>query len=183
MKLMVYNSESDSCREVTVTPNAAWGGEGRYFPRSEGCRVGPWWGLGWAWSSRAPLGGGGLGPGPRDPEADHWPRRHPSRPLTAVSGWDGRDRKGCGTTPRLNVSGLWQSGLWYRLRVSAPDPNPVPQPPQEATWFPAVWYPATWYSTTWCPPTWVPATWCLTTWIHPPGLACPSWPTDGFQAG
>ncbi|KAF6312873.1 golgi reassembly stacking protein 1 [Rhinolophus ferrumequinum] len=28
LKLMVYNSESDSCREVTVTPNAAWGGEG-----------------------------------------------------------------------------------------------------------------------------------------------------------
>lgn len=35
MKLMVYNSESDSCREVTVTPNAAWGGEGRYFLGSE----------------------------------------------------------------------------------------------------------------------------------------------------
>jgi hypothetical protein len=32
---MVYNSESDSCREVTVTPNAAWGGEG-----SLGCGVG-----------------------------------------------------------------------------------------------------------------------------------------------
>ena len=31
MKLMVYNCESDSCREVTVTPNAAWGGEGRYL--------------------------------------------------------------------------------------------------------------------------------------------------------
>lgn len=31
LKLMVYNSESDSCREVSVTPNAAWGGEGRYF--------------------------------------------------------------------------------------------------------------------------------------------------------
>ncbi|EAW64555.1 GORASP1 isoform 4 [Pan troglodytes] len=28
LKLMVYNSKSDSCREVTVTPNAAWGGEG-----------------------------------------------------------------------------------------------------------------------------------------------------------
>uniref|UniRef100_A0A8C2VKH4 Golgi reassembly stacking protein 1 n=1 Tax=Chinchilla lanigera TaxID=34839 RepID=A0A8C2VKH4_CHILA len=35
LKLMVYNSESDSCREVTVTPNAAWGGEG-----SLGCGVG-----------------------------------------------------------------------------------------------------------------------------------------------
>ncbi|XP_023557983.1 Golgi reassembly-stacking protein 1 isoform X2 [Octodon degus] len=35
LKLMVYNSESDFCREVTVTPNAAWGGEG-----SLGCGIG-----------------------------------------------------------------------------------------------------------------------------------------------
>ena len=42
MKLMVYSSESDSCREVTVTPNAAWGGEGRYFLGLEGCGVGLW---------------------------------------------------------------------------------------------------------------------------------------------
>uniref|UniRef100_A0A8Q3WLK9 Golgi reassembly stacking protein 1 n=1 Tax=Homo sapiens TaxID=9606 RepID=A0A8Q3WLK9_HUMAN len=35
LKLMVYNSKSDSCREVTVTPNAAWGGEG-----SLGCGIG-----------------------------------------------------------------------------------------------------------------------------------------------
>lgn len=40
LKLMVYNSESDSCREVTVTPNAAWGGEGRYFSWLVGCRAG-----------------------------------------------------------------------------------------------------------------------------------------------
>ncbi|XP_012663497.1 Golgi reassembly-stacking protein 1 isoform X1 [Otolemur garnettii] len=35
LKLMVYNSETDSCREVTVTPNAAWGGDG-----SLGCGIG-----------------------------------------------------------------------------------------------------------------------------------------------
>ncbi|XP_048190529.1 Golgi reassembly-stacking protein 1 [Perognathus longimembris pacificus] len=35
LKLLVYNSESDSCRELTVTPNAAWGGEG-----SLGCGIG-----------------------------------------------------------------------------------------------------------------------------------------------
>ncbi|XP_045712472.1 Golgi reassembly-stacking protein 1 [Phyllostomus hastatus] len=35
LKLMVYNSETDSCREVSVTPNAAWGGEG-----SLGCGIG-----------------------------------------------------------------------------------------------------------------------------------------------
>lgn len=92
LKLMVYNSESDSCREVTVTPNAAWGGEGRYFLGREGCREGTWWGPGWAWPlGHGPLeshgGGGGLGPGPRGPEADPWSRRHPFSPLTAVSGW------------------------------------------------------------------------------------------------
>lgn len=29
LKLYVYNTESDSCREVTITPNSQWGGEGR----------------------------------------------------------------------------------------------------------------------------------------------------------
>ena len=29
LKLYVYNTEQDSCREVTLTPNGAWGGEGR----------------------------------------------------------------------------------------------------------------------------------------------------------
>ncbi|XP_043922882.1 Golgi reassembly-stacking protein 1 [Protopterus annectens] len=35
VKLMVYNTETDYCREVTVTPNGAWGGEG-----SLGCGIG-----------------------------------------------------------------------------------------------------------------------------------------------
>uniref|UniRef100_G3W813 PDZ GRASP-type domain-containing protein n=1 Tax=Sarcophilus harrisii TaxID=9305 RepID=G3W813_SARHA len=35
LKLMVYNSETDLCREVVVTPNSAWGGEG-----SLGCGIG-----------------------------------------------------------------------------------------------------------------------------------------------
>ncbi len=35
LKLYVYNTESDSCREVTVVPNAEWGGEG-----SLGCDIG-----------------------------------------------------------------------------------------------------------------------------------------------
>lgn len=30
LKLYVYNTETDTCREVTLTPNGAWGGEGRY---------------------------------------------------------------------------------------------------------------------------------------------------------
>ncbi|CAL8278239.1 unnamed protein product [Lota lota] len=35
LKLMVYHIESDNCREVVVTPNGAWGGEG-----SLGCGIG-----------------------------------------------------------------------------------------------------------------------------------------------
>ena len=30
----MYNIDTDSCREVTLTPNGAWGGEGRYVPNS-----------------------------------------------------------------------------------------------------------------------------------------------------
>ncbi|XP_061163978.1 Golgi reassembly-stacking protein 2-like isoform X2 [Saccostrea echinata] len=35
LRLYVYNTETDSCREVTLTPNGAWGGEG-----SLGCGIG-----------------------------------------------------------------------------------------------------------------------------------------------
>lgn len=35
LKLYVYNTEDDSCREVTITPNHSWGGEG-----SLGCGIG-----------------------------------------------------------------------------------------------------------------------------------------------
>lgn len=29
LKLYVYNTDTDNCREVVITPNGAWGGEGR----------------------------------------------------------------------------------------------------------------------------------------------------------
>lgn len=35
LKLYVYNTEEDKCREVTITPNGAWGGDG-----SLGCGIG-----------------------------------------------------------------------------------------------------------------------------------------------
>lgn len=35
LKLYVYNIQDDSCREVTITPNLSWGGEG-----SLGCGIG-----------------------------------------------------------------------------------------------------------------------------------------------
>lgn len=30
LTLLVYNTQCDRCREVMITPNGAWGGEGRY---------------------------------------------------------------------------------------------------------------------------------------------------------
>eukprot|EP00095_Tigriopus_kingsejongensis_P011056 maker-scaffold23_size669530-snap-gene-1.35 protein:Tk11056 transcript:maker-scaffold23_size669530-snap-gene-1.35-mRNA-1 annotation:"golgi reassembly-stacking protein 2" len=44
LKLYVYNSETDHCREVNITPNGAWGGEG-----SLGC------GIGYGYLHRIPL--------------------------------------------------------------------------------------------------------------------------------
>ncbi|CAH1789153.1 unnamed protein product [Owenia fusiformis] len=35
LKLYVYNTDTDGCREVTITPNSSWGGEG-----SLGCGIG-----------------------------------------------------------------------------------------------------------------------------------------------
>lgn len=31
LKLYVYNVEDDASREVTITPNSSWQGEGRYM--------------------------------------------------------------------------------------------------------------------------------------------------------
>lgn len=46
LKLYVYNSVDDSCREVTITPNSNWGGEG-----SLGC------GIGYGYLHRIPVRG------------------------------------------------------------------------------------------------------------------------------
>ncbi|KAJ3654028.1 hypothetical protein Zmor_013242 [Zophobas morio] len=46
LKLYVYNSVDDSCREVTITPNSSWGGEG-----SLGC------GIGYGYLHRIPVRG------------------------------------------------------------------------------------------------------------------------------
>lgn len=45
LKLYVYNTETDHCREVTITPNGAWGGDG-----SLGC------GIGYGYLHRIPIG-------------------------------------------------------------------------------------------------------------------------------
>lgn len=46
LKIYVYNTEQDSCREVTITPNSSWGGEG-----SLGC------GIGYGYLHRIPIRG------------------------------------------------------------------------------------------------------------------------------
>uniref|UniRef100_A0A1B6C4M3 PDZ GRASP-type domain-containing protein n=1 Tax=Clastoptera arizonana TaxID=38151 RepID=A0A1B6C4M3_9HEMI len=46
LKLYVYNTEQDICREVTITPNSQWGGEG-----SLGC------GIGYGYLHRIPIRG------------------------------------------------------------------------------------------------------------------------------
>ncbi|XP_067013362.1 Golgi reassembly-stacking protein 2 isoform X2 [Anabrus simplex] len=46
LKLYVYNTNDDSCREVTITPNSQWGGEG-----SLGC------GIGYGYLHRIPIRG------------------------------------------------------------------------------------------------------------------------------
>jgi len=45
LKLYIYNTETDHCREVTITPNGAWGGDG-----SLGC------GIGYGYLHRIPIG-------------------------------------------------------------------------------------------------------------------------------
>lgn len=53
LKLYVYNTETDHCREVTITPNGAWGGEG-----SLGC------GIGYGYLHRIPTGEDYVAPPP-----------------------------------------------------------------------------------------------------------------------
>jgi len=62
LKLYVYNTNEDSCREVSITPNSSWGGKG-----SLGC------GIGYGYLHRIPVRGSPV------PPASH----NPSRPLSA----------------------------------------------------------------------------------------------------
>lgn len=57
LKVYVYNTESDSCREVTITPNGAWGGEG-----SLGC------GIGYGYLHRIPSSVGTAAPAAKPPQ-------------------------------------------------------------------------------------------------------------------
>ncbi|KAG0421490.1 hypothetical protein HPB47_002616, partial [Ixodes persulcatus] len=60
LKLYVYNTDSDSCRELSITPNKAWGGDG-----SLGC------GIGYGYLHRIPTKPGSAAPA--------WtPGKHPS---------------------------------------------------------------------------------------------------------
>lgn len=56
LKLYVYNTSEDSCREVLITPNSTWGGEG-----SLGC------GIGYGYLHRIPIRGSPMLPASRKP--------------------------------------------------------------------------------------------------------------------
>ncbi|KAG7488653.1 hypothetical protein MATL_G00037180 [Megalops atlanticus] len=84
LKLLVYNTETDLCREVVVTPNGAWGGEG-----SLGC------GIGYGYLHRIPTRQvspkrDGVNPAPLQPEenitAEMPTNGYTEVPLTAASG-------------------------------------------------------------------------------------------------
>jgi len=59
LKLYVYNTETDHCREVSITPNGAWGGEG-----SLGC------GIGYGYLHRIPTGDDYVAPPPPQPSSE-----------------------------------------------------------------------------------------------------------------
>ncbi|KAM6919075.1 Golgi reassembly-stacking protein 1a [Xenentodon cancila] len=69
LKLLVYNTQTDACREVMVTPNGAWGGEG-----SLGC------GIGYGYLHRIPANPEVLMPKPLTPvpEEKATPQENPS---------------------------------------------------------------------------------------------------------
>ncbi|KAK6302916.1 hypothetical protein J4Q44_G00272710 [Coregonus suidteri] len=68
LKLYVYNTDTDNCREVVITPNSAWGGEG-----SLGC------GIGYGYLHRIPTRP--FEEGKKISFPDHIPSGEPIRPL------------------------------------------------------------------------------------------------------
>lgn len=68
LKLYVYNTSEDSCREVSITPNSSWGGEG-----SLGC------GIGYGYLHRIPIRGSPM------LSASHNPSRPVSVPSSSLS--------------------------------------------------------------------------------------------------
>jgi len=72
LKLYVYNTETDHCREVTITPNGAWGGEG-----SLGC------GIGYGYLHRIPTGDDYVAPPPPPQKVMATPTVQPATPAPA----------------------------------------------------------------------------------------------------
>lgn len=73
LKLLAYNTETDACREVVVTPNGAWGGEG-----SLGC------GIGYGYLHRIPAHPGVAAPAPSPPPS---PPGGDAAPVTPTHGF------------------------------------------------------------------------------------------------
>ncbi|XP_015688030.1 Golgi reassembly-stacking protein 1 isoform X2 [Protobothrops mucrosquamatus] len=119
LKLVVYNTEMDSCREVFVTPNGAWGGEG-----SLGC------GIGYGYLHRIPTQAAAL---KRAPETSSPLPSGDAPPEPPANGY----MEASLMSPSLNteetenlgyISG--QSVTPYSLENSLPLPAPPPPPVQ-----------------------------------------------------
>ncbi|CAM9385470.1 unnamed protein product [Lampetra planeri] len=117
LKLYVYNSDIDSCREVVITPNGAWGGEG-----SLGC------GIGYGYLHRIPTRpfteGKLISPStttrPRGcPPPERWPPPAPPPAGAAAAELRGR-------SPSLAAAVSWHS----------PQPTP-PAPARSSPWGPS----------------------------------------------
>jgi len=74
LKLYVYNTETDHCREVTITPNGAWGGEG-----SLGC------GIGYGYLHRIPIGDEYVAPPPPSQQVPATPSVQPATPMVTAT--------------------------------------------------------------------------------------------------
>jgi len=74
LKLYVYNTETDHCREVSITPNGAWGGEG-----SLGC------GIGYGYLHRIPTGDDYVAPPPPTQQVSAMLPVQPATPMVTAT--------------------------------------------------------------------------------------------------
>ncbi|XP_078519327.1 Golgi reassembly-stacking protein 1 [Lissotriton helveticus] len=118
LKLMVYNTETDSCRDVIVTPNGAWGGEG-----SLGC------GIGYGYLHRIPLQSVPLTPTKKLDIQPPSPLSSDGSPsLAATNGYDEANLVAGSHTDNAEVVDLVKQNedlMGYEMDTSLPPPPPV----------------------------------------------------------
>ncbi|XP_013781588.1 Golgi reassembly-stacking protein 2-like [Limulus polyphemus] len=111
LKLYVYSTNTDTCREVTITPNKHWGGEG-----SLGC------GIGYGYLHRIPF----REPGHTKPESciNQTVNTQPSPPISSVTdGYSSVQLTAPSTTPNAMIEDAIQSISALNVNTS-PTPHP-----------------------------------------------------------